>query len=176
MCGAFPAHLPCALLTDEDRQLSPYFKHRNLFNKYLATNPDQNDQSLLRFLLSSNSMDLIISFTLQMYKAVAGFVPPYALQQILAALESHDPTRRSDAYLYGLLVLVFHCSFAQLDLFEGWHSRRAYERTRGQMFCALHWKSLKRRDTRGKTPAGPKVKDLGQEEEGDEQHTADIGR
>ena len=41
-------------------------------------------------------------------------------------------------------------SFAQMDLVQSWHSRRAYERTRGQLFCALHWKALKGKDTRGK--------------------------
>jgi hypothetical protein len=41
-------------------------------------------------------------------------------------------------------------TFAQLDLLQGWHSRRAYERTRGQLFCALHWKALKAKDVRGK--------------------------
>lgn len=41
-------------------------------------------------------------------------------------------------------------TFAQLDLLQGWHSRRAYERTRGQLFCALHWKALKAKDVKGK--------------------------
>ncbi len=41
-------------------------------------------------------------------------------------------------------------SFAQSELLRQWHSRRAYERTRGQLFCMLHWKALKSKDVRGK--------------------------
>lgn len=56
-------------------------------------------------------------------------------------------------------------SFAQADLLQGWHSRRAYERTRGQLFCALHWKALKGKDAAGKIKGGT---------EGDEENsTAD---
>jgi hypothetical protein len=42
-----------------------------------------------------------------------------------------------------------HLSFAQVDLFQGWHTRRCYERTRGQLFCSIHYKSLKRQDISG---------------------------
>ncbi|KAG9032385.1 hypothetical protein FRB95_001506 [Tulasnella sp. JGI-2019a] len=150
-------------------QLSPYFKHRNLFAKYLSASSEKPNQSLLRFLLSWNSLDLIISFSLQLYKAIAGFIQPYCLQQILRALESRDPLKRSDAYFYAAVLFVAHCSFAQVDVWEAWHGRRAYERTRGIMFCGLHWKALKRRDMSGKTTE--------QDEEGDTQQSpSDIGR
>ncbi|KAG8874447.1 hypothetical protein FRB98_008435 [Tulasnella sp. 332] len=154
-------------------QLSPYFKHRNLFTKYLSASSDKPSQSLLRFLLSWNSLDLIISFSLQLYKAIAGFIQPYCLQQILRALESRDPTKRSDAYFYAGVLFVAHCSFAQVDVWEAWHSRRAYERTRGIMFCGLHWKALKRRDMSGKTKEqdGDTLKT-----EDEQQGPSDIGR
>lgn len=166
------------------RQLSPYFKHRNVFTKYLnvtststttssttssnlnnnkpppTPTPPPQSPSLLRFLLSQNSLDLIISFTIQLYKGFAGFVPPYCLQQILRSLESSSSNSnsnpQSEPYVYALVVFVAHCSFAQVDLFDAWHGRRAYERTRGVMFCALHWKALKRRDMSGKTIAQKK--------------------
>ncbi|KAG8905564.1 hypothetical protein FRB99_008669 [Tulasnella sp. 403] len=136
-----------------------------------------NKQTLNEENVCSNSLDLIIAFAVRLYKAFAGFIPPYALQQILAALESREPNRRSDAYLYGLLAFVANCSFAQFDLFEAWHSRRAYERTRGQLFCALHWKSLKRRDMQGKTEMkkdGPQKGPRATPEESGS--TSDIGR
>ncbi|KIO19698.1 hypothetical protein M407DRAFT_82489 [Tulasnella calospora MUT 4182] len=155
-------------------QLSPYFKHRNLFSKYISTTRKNPHQSLLRFLLASNSLDLIISFTESLYKSIATFVPSFCLQRILMALESHDPARRKEAYFYALGTFIFHCSFAQLDLFGDWHARRCYERSRGQMFCAIHWKSLKRRDMRGKTSANKSDKE-GQEDE-ESANTADIGR
>ncbi|KAG8930351.1 hypothetical protein FRC00_001199 [Tulasnella sp. 408] len=154
-------------------QLSPYFKHRNLFSKYISTTRKNPHQSLLRFLFASNSLDLIISFAESLYKTIAGFVPSFCLQRILEALESHDPARRNEAYFYALGTFVFNCSFAQLDLFGAWHARRCYERTRGQVFCVIHWKSLKRRDMRGKTSAHKSDRG-GQDDES--ANTADIGR
>lgn len=80
-------------------------------------------------------------------------MPPYALARILSTLEQHhaDPSYPiTSAYIFALVTFLAHISFAQLDLMQGWHSRRAYERTRGQLFCALHWKALKAKDVRGK--------------------------
>ncbi len=51
-----------------------------------------------------------------------------------------------------------HLSFAQVDLFQSWHTRRCYERTRGQLFCSLHYKSLRRQNLDGQ------VKKEGQDE------------
>ncbi|PPQ69785.1 hypothetical protein CVT26_014173 [Gymnopilus dilepis] len=78
-----------------------------------------------------------------------GFVPPYALQEILAALASDTPQGRSTAYFWTLVTFIAHLSFAQVDLFQAWHTRRCYERTRGQLFCTLHYKALRRRDITG---------------------------
>lgn len=169
---------PSARLSDQGaqcpvtRQLSPYFKHRNLFKKYLRK--QRRNQSLFYFLLSWNSLDIIISFSLKTYKAFAAFVPAYCFQRILKALESHDPAKRPEAYGFAFLMFLANCSFAQLDMFEAWHSRRNYERTRGVIFCALHWKALKRRDMSGK------LSEKGGEERGEleegESMVSDIGR
>ncbi|KAM6498749.1 P-loop containing nucleoside triphosphate hydrolase protein, partial [Amanita muscaria] len=77
------------------------------------------------------------------------FVPPYALQEILSALAINDSEARWRAFNWALVTLIINLSFAQVDLFQVWHSRRCYERTRGQLFCSLHFKSLKRRDISG---------------------------
>ena len=58
-------------------------------------------------------------------------------------------------------------SFAQVDLFRNYHSRRAYERTRGQLFCAIHWKALRRLDLSGQYSA---------REGGGEGDRADLGK
>lgn len=145
--------------------LSPYFQHRNLFNKYLEYRRAHPDHSLLRFLIVSNSLDLILDLLLSSWTVFVGFVPPYALQEILKALESKAPGARTTAYNWALVVFLAHLSFAQKDLIQRWHQRRCYERTRGQLFCALHYKSLKRQDVVGK--AG------GQD---DGQDSADLGK
>ena len=93
----------------------------------------------------------------------SGFVPPYALQQILSDLAEQTPESRRDAYKWAIIVFVVNLSFAQVDLFQRWHTRRCYERTRGQLFCALHYKALTRMD------AGGKIGD-------DEDAPADLGK
>lgn len=77
-------------------------------------------------------------------------MPPYALQQILIDLAKQTPEARQDAYKWALIVFIANLSFAQVDLFQRWHTRRCYERTRGQLFCALHYKALTRLDAGGK--------------------------
>ncbi|KAG7452254.1 P-loop containing nucleoside triphosphate hydrolase protein [Guyanagaster necrorhizus] len=140
--------------------LSPYFQHKNLFNKYLEYNKRYPGHSLIRFLLVSNSLDLILDVVLELWSAVVGFLPAYALQEILSALAKDNPESRQDAYYWAAVTFLAHLSFAQVDLFQSWHTRRCYERTRGQLFCTLHYKSLRRRNVEGQ------VKREGSENEG----------
>ncbi|TCD63205.1 hypothetical protein EIP91_005844 [Steccherinum ochraceum] len=142
--------------------LSPYFTHKNLFNKHPT-------HSLLRFLLVSNSLDLILDVALEMWGAFVGFVPPYALQRILSALADQTPESRRTAYLFTFIMFLANLSFAQVDLNQRWYTRRCYERTRGQLFCALHYKALRRRDVSGKTSVGEDAKD-------EENESADLGK
>lgn len=96
--------------------------------------------------------------------AIPGFVPPYALNRILAIIGDRTNPDKSSACLYALLTFVAHISFAQADLFQNYHSRRAYERARGQLFCAIHYKALNRLDLSG------------QSLEDDEDAPADLGK
>lgn len=85
-----------------------------------------------------------------LYKALLltcfkGLVCTYSLQRILSVLEQ-KPEDLSEAYGFAFIIFVTHLSFAQVDLFQSWHSRRSYERARGQLFCAIHHKALRRRD------------------------------
>jgi hypothetical protein len=116
-------------------------------------------------LLVSNTLDLIIDISVELWSAVVGFVGPFALQKILSALEDRSGKTKSTAYLWALVTFGAHLSFAQLDLFQSWHTRRCYERTRGQLFCAIHHKALKRQDISGKVSHGS-----------DEEDNADLGK
>ena len=80
----------------------------------------------------------------------SGFVPPYGLKEILAALASDAPEAKNRAYYWTFIIFVTHITFAQADLFQNWHTRRCYERTRGQLFCIMHYKSLKRQEISGR--------------------------
>ncbi|KAG2149655.1 P-loop containing nucleoside triphosphate hydrolase protein [Suillus cothurnatus] len=143
--------------------LSPFFRHKNLFNKCLDYRSRYPTHSLLRFLLVSNSLDLILDLALEMWGAVVGFVPAYALRMILSSLDNPTPDSVANAKYWAFLTFLAHLSFAQVDLFKNWHTRRCYERTRGQLFCALHYKALRRRDISGKTS-------------NDEEGSADLGK
>ncbi|KAF8167359.1 pleiotropic drug resistance ABC transporter [Crassisporium funariophilum] len=103
--------------------LSPFFLHKNLFNKCLEYRAMYPTHSLLRFLLVSNSLDLILDIVLELWSAVVGFVPPYALKEILSALASDTPDKNR-AYYWTLVTFIAHLSFAQVDLFQSWHTRR----------------------------------------------------
>ncbi|KAJ2921432.1 hypothetical protein H1R20_g15658, partial [Candolleomyces eurysporus] len=81
-----------------------------------------------------------------MWSAVIGFVPPYALQQILSALADNSPESRRTAYIWTFITFLANLSFAQL-------------------FCMLHYKSLKREEASGQVSKG----------EGEES-SADLGK
>ncbi|KAF5368585.1 hypothetical protein D9758_002189 [Tetrapyrgos nigripes] len=150
-------------LNDEDVwSLPPFFAHKNIFKKCLDYRARYPKHSLLRFLLVSNSLDLTLDVTLEMWSAFVGFVPAYALKEILNALPRGDV---DSAYFWAFITFVAHLSFAQKDLFKQWHTRRCYERTRGQLFCTIHYKALKRQDVSGQV-----------NQEGDENKKADLGK
>ena len=100
----------------------------------------------------------------------AGFIPPYSLQQILSALADGSPNARIKAYTWTFMMFLANLSFAQVDVNQRWFTRRCYERTRGQLFCALHYKALKRRDISGKSAKN------GSDENKDENEGADLGK
>jgi ABC-type multidrug transport system fused ATPase/permease subunit len=81
-------------------------------------------------------------------------------------LAEQTPEGKQQAYHWTWVVFAANLSFAQMDVFQRWHTRRCYERTRGQLFCALHYKALQRRDLSGKATQ------KGSEEE----DSADLGR
>ena len=153
--------------------LSPFFSHQNLFTKLLEEK--KKDQTLLAFLIFSNALDLLICLLAELWGTCIGFVPPYALQRILSCLSSEKKEERDLAYVWTLVTFVAHLSFAQVDLFEGWYGRRCYERTRGQIFCALHWKALMRRERGGHAAATGKER--GEPRKASEsQEPADLGK
>lgn len=61
-----------------------------------------------------------------------GFGCVYALQRILFALET-SPDDKSEAYFYAFVTFLLHLSFAQVDVFQEFFTRRSYERVRGMV-------------------------------------------
>jgi hypothetical protein len=91
-------------------------------------------------------------------------VPSYALQEILSVIGGSTPEAKNRAYFFAFVTFLANLSFAQKDMFKNWHTRRCYERTRGQLFCSLHYKALKRQDINGRagvTDDDENIADLG---------------
>ena len=66
-----------------------------------------------------------------------GFACVYSLQRILTALAEQSEHAKSEAYFFAFVTFAAHLSFAQVYLIQMWHSRRCYERTRGQVRSPL---------------------------------------
>ncbi|KAG8851938.1 hypothetical protein FRB91_007151 [Serendipita sp. 411] len=130
-------------------------------------------EPLIVFLLKANSADILLDIALEIYKSFSGFIPAYALKQLLSILATPDDGSNNgawgnkyvQAHYYALMTFVANLSFAQCDLAQGWCTRRCYERTRGVIFCALHYKALRRRVIGGAAPAPPKSNKVDQEEQ-----------
>jgi hypothetical protein len=70
--GIFPVAMKGTLQETDVFALSPFFTHKNLFKKYLKYRAAHPTHSLLRFLLVSNSLDLILDILLELWSATAG--------------------------------------------------------------------------------------------------------
>ncbi|KAI7934963.1 hypothetical protein MJO29_016226 [Puccinia striiformis f. sp. tritici] len=140
------------LKEDDVWQLSPFFQHRILFDRYRRlikeeyTSKDNKPISLIKVLIRSNSMDLMIGLIVELWSTIIGFVSTWAIKRILDGLTIGD---RSISFKFAILHFICNMSFAQFDLSGKWHSRRCYERTRGQLFNILHDKALRRKDMSG---------------------------
>ena len=78
---------------------------------------------------------------------------PYALKEILSALASDAPDEKNKAYYWAFAIFIAGLSISQANLFQNWHTQRCYERTKGQLFCIIHYKSLKRQEISGRVKA-----------------------
>ncbi|KAA1107610.1 hypothetical protein PGT21_019897 [Puccinia graminis f. sp. tritici] len=165
-------------LKEEDVwKLSPFFQHRILFARYQRLIKEEyaskdRKLSLIRILIRSNSMDLIIGLSVELWSTVVGFVSTYAIKRILDGLSFGD---RALSFKFAILHFLCNMSFAQLDLCGKWHSRRCYERTRGQLFNILHDKALRRKDMSGVVLSKPNPYDSDEADKNDQSH-ANIGK
>ena len=88
-------------------------------------------------------------------------MPPYALKEILSALASDVPDEKNKAYYWACVIFIAEISIAQANLILSWHTQRCYERTKGQLFCTIHYKSLKRQEISGRLKGETSNADLG---------------
>ncbi|EGG07028.1 uncharacterized protein MELLADRAFT_85900 [Melampsora larici-populina 98AG31] len=189
-------------LTEADVwQLSPFFQHHNIFQKFLISPMTGKEPKgwILRRLVRWNKIDLMIELFTELWSTVVSFVATYALKRILDALAAGG--QREEAATWAAVHFLCNLSFAQFDLFGRWHSRqtpimitnwpkqqlclpsvsnpaceiseRCYERTRGQLFSILHHKALRRKD---KSTLAKAIANSKKEQEEAEKSNANIGK
>lgn len=100
--------------------------------------------SVLKRLMVANGVDLIITSLLGIVEMVANLADPILLQQLLQAMSNPESPQHA-AIVYAVLSLMARLIAAQTAVFGIWYSRRAYERSRGQMITMLYEKTLGRK-------------------------------
>ncbi|KAJ4363024.1 hypothetical protein N0V83_010142 [Neocucurbitaria cava] len=115
------------------------FKHARLhstFRKFTG--------SVTRRIFVANGLDLLYTTVLNVVRLAATLLAPVLLQRILASM--NDPASPKSATItYAFIGLVLRLASAQLNVFNLWYQRRAYERSRGEMITMLYEKTLNRK-------------------------------
>lgn len=127
-------------IDDEDVWSLAYeFQHRRLFDNFRKMKG-----SVLMRLLKANGIDLVIMTSLAILELLANLSVPVLLQQLLQSMEDLAAPR-SAAITYAFLTLIARLVASQSDVLNLWYSRRAYERSRGEMITMLYEKTLTRK-------------------------------
>ncbi|KAJ9143396.1 Multidrug resistance-associated protein 6 [Pleurostoma richardsiae] len=127
-------------LHDEDVWLLPLdFQHDRLHHLFRDVKG-----SVIARILKANAPDLIITTCLGILETSASLVQIVFLKQLLAALEGDHPSRRV-AVVYAAFILFARLVGTQSGIFTLWFSRRAYERSRGEMITMIYEKTLRRK-------------------------------
>ncbi|OCL05499.1 P-loop containing nucleoside triphosphate hydrolase protein [Glonium stellatum] len=127
-------------LHDEDVWTLAYeFQHRRLHDAFRELYG-----SVVRRLLRANWFDLMLTSILGILELLANLSAPVLLQQLLRSMEDQD-SPKSAAVTYAVMSLAVRLVAAQSSVFSLWFSRRAYERSRGEMITMLYEKTLNRK-------------------------------
>lgn len=125
-------------INEEDVWLLPYeFQHSRLHTLFREL-----QGSVIRRLLRANGLDLIIIMSIGTFESILQFSRPVLLQQLLRAIEDK---RKEAAVVYAILLGISRFSQAQASVLDLWISRRAYERSRGEMITMIYEKALNRK-------------------------------
>ncbi|KAK7752693.1 hypothetical protein SLS62_005245 [Diatrype stigma] len=128
-------------LNDDDVWTLPYdFQHDRLYTLFR----DLPGSSLIRRLLWANGLDLMIITLLGTVEAVAKLSLPMLLQLLLQSIK-RGPSHLYGSLYYAALTMIVRLIAAQSAVFNTWFSRRAYERSRGEMLTTIYNKTLTRK-------------------------------
>ncbi|KAI0012108.1 canalicular multispecific organic anion transporter 1 [Xylariaceae sp. FL0662B] len=127
-------------LNDEDVWSLPYdFQHERLHLLFRDLKG-----SIIKRLLAANGFDLIIITFLGVIETAANLSNPVLLQRLLRSI-NEGLTHRDQSFFYALIILVVRLIACQSGVFLLWFSRRAYERSRGEMLTTIYAKTLARK-------------------------------
>ncbi|KAL6710910.1 hypothetical protein ACN47E_006785 [Coniothyrium glycines] len=127
-------------MDDEDVwDLGWEFKHARLHEAFRSL-----EGSVTRKIFVANGMDVLRTTGLNVIRLAATLSTPVLLQQVLASMK-HPAAPRSATITYALLSLALRLISGQLNVFNLWYQRRAYERSRGEMITMLYEKTLNRK-------------------------------
>ncbi|KAK4199978.1 putative ATP-dependent permease [Triangularia verruculosa] len=115
------------------------FQHRRLHTLFRELTG-----TVLVRLLKANGLDLVITTCLAVLECTVELVEPVLLKQLLGALSSSPPDKRT-AMIYAGLMLFGRVVKAQSSVFNIWFCRRNYERSRGEMITMIYEKTLRRK-------------------------------
>ncbi|KAG8631611.1 hypothetical protein KVT40_000751 [Elsinoe batatas] len=118
----------------------PYeFQHQHLHHAFRHLRG-----TVVRRLVRANWIDLIILSSLALVETAANYSIPLLLQQLLKAMERISVVK-GPAIFYAVLILIVRYVATQSGVFSLWYSRRAYERSRGEMITMIFEKTLQRK-------------------------------
>ncbi|KAL7629236.1 hypothetical protein AAE478_000756 [Parahypoxylon ruwenzoriense] len=127
-------------LNDEDVWLLPFdFQHERLHILFRDL-----QGSILKRLFLANGLDLFIITFLGLIETAANLSNPVLLQRLLQSIEK-DFAQKRESLFYALAILLVRLVACQSGVFLLWFSRRAYERSRGEMLTAVYAKTLARK-------------------------------
>ncbi|KAI5918537.1 canalicular multispecific organic anion transporter 1 [Camillea tinctor] len=141
-------------LNDEDVWLLPYeFQHGRLHALFRDL-----QGSIIKRLVLANGLDLIIITVLGVLDALANLSAPVLLQRLLKSIQDGLDNKR-ESLLYAVLILAVRLIACQAGVFSLWFSRRAYERSRGEMLTTIYAKTLTRKSFGLQAEENAKIED-----------------
>lgn len=127
-------------LNDEDVWLLPFeFQHGRLHMLFRDL-----QGSIIWRLVLANGLDLIITTSLSILEMLANLSNPVLLQRLIASIQAGEASRKESIF-YAAAILVVRLVAAQSAVFTLWYSRRAYERSRGELITTIYAKTLSRK-------------------------------
>lgn len=127
-------------LDDEDVWDLPWeFKHARLHETFREL-----PGSVTKRVFVANGMDLVRTCSLGVARLAATLSTPVLLQRLLASMKD-ERSPASAAITYAIISVAVRLFSSQLNVFNLWYQRRAYERSRGELITMLYEKTLNRK-------------------------------